>query len=117
MLQRPSFREGQVRTTGKPAPETRLHPILIASLIVFLISAYVYGAYDGKSNRTILDEIYPMLVVVVYAFSLYCWFLAMLMSKLDADGLDFVGVVRKEEQDLSSELADRLNTGDVNNER
>jgi tetratricopeptide (TPR) repeat protein len=26
MLQRPSFREGQVRTTGKPAPETRLHP-------------------------------------------------------------------------------------------
>jgi hypothetical protein len=100
----------------KQAPEHIGFPhgygfVLITSVVVFLLTAFVYGSESSSTNTVLAYLLDCGLVYFVYGFALYCWYVTILMSKLEKDGPDFVADSRRQEQSLTNKLSDRLMKG------
>ena len=84
--------------------------VLFVAFLVFVFTAFTYGS--TTTGGTVLDVVITWGgVVLVYLYSLYCWYLTMLMEALAKEPVSFMEDRRSEEAEFTGLLSARVSKG------
>ena len=85
--------------------------VLLGSVLVFALTAFAYG--NSGTGTTVLDWLVGRgLVLVVYLYSIYCWYLTMLIDAHPRDPMEIVNERRSQENEVAKGLSQRVAAGD-----
>ncbi len=88
-------------------------PIYVSAILVLLLTSASYGAYKTNSelySNTILHHGISKFSLLIYLFSLYCWYLSIIsdISENPSSGKEAVKKLQKESSEFTEKLSTRI---------